>query len=85
MVASSERTAEQRPSRAAGGPHVDRSRRLLDELKIAEARSVPNSWGERDRHVRREVRELRAAWEAEQTRRSARTTSDDLGDDAGDD
>ena len=57
---------------------MDRTGDLLNDLKIAEARvdGTP-SWGEPARHVRREVRRLRAAWESERVARFGRTRVDD--------
>ncbi len=59
---------------------MDRTRRLLDDLKIAEARSdgMP-SWSEPARRVRREVRRLRAEWETERVSRFGRAPVDDSG------
>ena len=67
---------------------MDRSSRLLDELKIAEARIEPaetwsaERWSEGDRRARREVRRLRAEWEDEQTQRSVDSTTVDSIDEA---
>lgn len=62
---------------------VDRTRRLLEELKIAEARSgTADSWTEPGRRARREVRRLRAAWEVERVRRLVRSYRDDDTDEA---
>lgn len=62
---------------------MDRSSRLLDELKIAEARYEPaETWNERDRPARREVRRLRTEWEDEQTKRSVDSTTVDPIDEA---
>jgi len=57
---------------------MDRSERLLDELKIAEARSTgANAWSQTGQRVRREVRRLRSAWESERARRSWHRGEDD--------
>ena len=57
---------------------MDRSERLLDELKIAEARSEgARAWTETGRRVRREVRRLRSAWETERAARFSRDVDDD--------
>ncbi len=57
---------------------MDRTRRLLDELKMAEARSDgTSSWSEAGRRMRREVRRLRAAWEDDRASRFGRDRADD--------
>ncbi len=59
---------------------MDRTRRLLDDLKIAEARSDGRpAWTEPARRVRREVRRLRAEWETNRASRFGHSPVDDAG------
>lgn len=57
---------------------MDRTRRLLDDLKVAEARSdgMP-IWSEPARRVRREVRRLRVDWETSRASRFGGSPVDD--------
>ena len=57
---------------------MDRTGRLLDELKVAEARSdSTETWSESGRRRRLEVRRLRAAWDVARIQRFARAGRDD--------